>query len=111
MPRFQFGLRAFLIAALILPPMIAYQYRHWRYERFWQALEAAEQRREASLVAWRRTYDLIQKGKAAPAQEVATQVQYYAARQDVESAVQALKEQYGGDDAMQRAIQARRARK
>ena len=69
--RFQFGLKAFLLAARILPPIIAYQYRHWRYERFWQGLEIAKQRRDASLVAWRRTYDLFQTGKAAEAQEVA----------------------------------------
>jgi hypothetical protein len=93
-----------------LPPIIAYQYRHWRYERFWQALEAAEQRRDASLVAWRRTFDLIQKGKAAPAQEEAAVVQFFAARADVQSALAALKDRYRSDDAMTRAMQARQNR-
>jgi hypothetical protein len=108
--RFQFGLKAFLLAALFLPPMIAYQYRHWRYERFWQGLEIAKQRRDTSLVAWRRTYDLVQTGKAAEAQEVAAQVQYFSARQDVESAFQVLKQRYGSEDALNREMQARQNR-
>src|SRR5437868_6192611 len=96
--RFQFGLRALLIAALLLPPIIAYQYREWHDEQIWRSLAAAKQRRDASLVAWRYIYEACQTGKAPPAQEEAAQVQYYAARHDVESAVSALKARYGNTD-------------
>ena len=110
--RFQFGLRAFLLAALILPPMIAYQYRRWHDEELWRAHAAAKQRRDASLVTWRRTYDLYQTGKTAEATEQAAVMRYYAARQDVESAYGALKARFGSSDKdLQRAIEARQRRK
>src|SRR5439155_9058362 len=93
-------------------PIIAYQFRQWHDERIWRALEAAKQRRDASLVAWRVMYDAIQSGKAPPAQEGAAQVQYYAARQDVESALSALKARYGNTDKdLVRAMKARRRRR
>ena len=112
MPRFQFGLRALLLAALVLPPIIAHQYRRWHDEDLWRSLAAAKERRDAALVAWRRTYDRYQNGVAAPAQEEAAQVQYYAGRQDVESALQAIKTRYGGTDKdLQRAMGARQKRK
>jgi hypothetical protein len=39
--RFQFGLRALLFAALILPPLIAFQYRRWHDDHIGNALHAA----------------------------------------------------------------------
>jgi hypothetical protein len=111
LPRIQFGLRGLLLAALLLPPIIAYQYRYWHHERFWQALDAAKLRRDEALVAWRQTYDLYQSGKAGPPQEQAAQEQYYAARQDVESAYRALKARFGNTDKdLLRALEARRKR-
>jgi len=67
-----------------------------------------QQRRDTALVAWRVTYDAIQTGKAPPSQEVAAQQRYYAARQEVESALKALKARYGStDNVLRRAMEAR----
>jgi hypothetical protein len=110
--RLQFGLRTLLIAALLLPPIIAVQYRRWRDDRIWRDLSAAKERRDASLVAWRRTFEAVHTGKAAPLEELAAQTSYYAARQDVESAMRSLHARYGSSDQdLLRAMQARQRKK
>ena len=110
--RLQFGLRTLLVATLILPPIIAVQYGRWRDDRIWHDLNAAKQRRDASLIAWRRVYELVSAGKATPAQEAATQMTYYTARQDVEKAMRALHARYGNsDEDLVRAMQSRHPKK
>jgi hypothetical protein len=109
--RFQFGLRTLLIAALILPPLIACYWR-WRDDQIWHALQAAKQRRDASLAAWRVTYDAIARGKSGASHETAAQQRYYEARQDVESAMKALHARYGNSEQdLLRAMEARRRKK
>jgi len=108
----QFRLRTLLIAALFLPPLIAIQYRHWRDGKLWQDLQVAKQRRDDSLVAWRITYDAVTSGKTAASQETAAQQRYYAARQDVEEAVKALRDRYGNSEQdLVRAMQTRQRQK
>jgi hypothetical protein len=88
--RFQFGLRTLLIALLLLPPLIAVQYRRLGHGRFWDAVSAARQRRDKALADWRVAYDAI----GSPATNIAAvedaERRYFAARQDYEAAYKVL---------------------
>jgi hypothetical protein len=86
-----------LIAFLLLPPVIAVQYRRWDQSRIWNAVSTAKERRDNALVAWRVAYDADANG-SSPATESAVQDaerRYYAARQDVEVAMKRLYALYG----------------
>lgn len=111
--RFQFGLRTLLIAALILPPLIAVQYRKWHDGQIWKALATAKQQRDEALVAWRVAYDAYarSRSKLSETEETKAQQRYYAARAGVEKAMKDLHARYGDSDAdLLRAMQARRAK-
>jgi hypothetical protein len=107
----RYRLRTLLLAVLILPPLIACYWR-WRDDRIWHALQAAKQRRDASLVAWRVAYEAFTSGSSDRSQEAAAQERYFAARHDVESAMRALHARYGkSDQELLRAMEARHRRK
>jgi len=95
-----------LIAALVLPPVIAVQYRRWSDDYIWIALQEAKRRRDDALVAWRIAYD--DGNSATPERADEAETQYNSARQDVESAVKALYSRYGNSE---RAIVAARHRR
>jgi hypothetical protein len=112
MPRYK--LRTLLILLAVLPPMIAglVQYRHWRDDQLWLSHEAAKRERDERLIAWRKTFELVQSGRANAAQETAIQQRYYLARKKVQSARNAIESRYGKTDAeLVRAMEARLARK
>src|SRR5262245_36003108 len=97
--RCQFGLRTLLIAALLLPPVIAVVCQRWRDDRLWQAVQEAKRQRDAALVAWRVAYEPIaNRTVAASQEELAAQQRYYAARQETEFAVKALYARYGNSE-------------
>jgi len=105
----QYRLRTLLIALAILPPLIGgiVHYQRWRDKRLWQTLDAAKRERDGLLVTWRQKYDLVTSGQAPAGEETAVQQQYYAARQDVEKALGAIRTRYGGtDEDLQKARQA-----
>src|SRR5262245_28567859 len=105
--RLQFGLRSLLVAALLLPPLIAVQYRRWCDDRIWVALQDAKNRRDAALVAWRVVYASTRNSATGDAQEQAARQRFFSAREDVEAAVQALHSRYGNsEDEVVREMQA-----
>jgi hypothetical protein len=111
--RFQFGLRTLLIAMLFLgmAPWLALK---WREDRLWKSLQAAKQRRDDALVAWRIAYAAFdnEKSSAAEAAEVQAQTRYYAAREEIESATQAIHSFYdNSEEKLARAIDARHRKK
>src|SRR5947209_968706 len=111
--RFQFGIRTLLLATLVLPPLIAVQYRKWQENQIWSAHDAAKQRRDDALVAWRVAYDSYSNNPSAAAwiaNETKAQQRYYAARQEVEVTVKAIQARYGTERELSRAMQARRKR-
>jgi len=111
--RLQFGLRGLLIALLVLPPLIAVQYRRWHDGQIWKTLGAARRQRDEALVAWRVAYDsyATSQSKASEAEEVKAQQRYYAAREDIEKAIKALHARYGSSDKeLLRAMEERRGK-
>jgi hypothetical protein len=112
--RLQFRLRTLLVAAIFLPPMLAIVLRYpgWRDDRLWHALESAKQEREASLLDWRDVYERHQAGQVGSSHELAAQRRYFAARGNVESAVQAIQARYGNSqEELTKAMQARPRKK
>src|SRR5437762_13815765 len=73
--RCQFGIRTLLVAAMILPPLIAWQYRNWRDNQLWLNLELAKQQRDNALVAWRIAYDTHVAGKSSAPEKTAAAAQ------------------------------------
>jgi hypothetical protein len=101
--RFQFGLRTLLIALLLLPPLIAVQYRRLDKGRLWDAASAARQRRDKALADWRVAYDAIGSKSTLDVEAVVAAVEdaqrrYFAARQDCEATYKALLASYGNSE-------------
>ena len=112
MPRYK--LRTLLVLLAVLPPLIAgvVQYRNWRDRQLWRSLERAKVGRDAVLQEWRTTYGLFQAGQVSARHECALRQQYFAARQDVESARTAIEARYGSfEKGLQEATHAAKNRK
>lgn len=111
--RLQFRLRTLLLAAIVLPPVVAAlaPYRSWRDERLWRSLERAKQQRDVMLIDWRDSYDQWETGQTSDADLQSARRRYFAARDDVQSAVKAIHARYGTERELSQAMQARRVKK
>jgi hypothetical protein len=108
--RLQFGLRSLLLAMLVLGtlPWLIHRHLRWRDAQLWQALDAARQQRDQSLIQWREVYSEYQTGSAPLAAESAARERYFAARQQVAGAVGSLRARYeGSPGGLERAAQLR----
>jgi hypothetical protein len=108
--RLQFGLRSLLLAMLVLGtlPWLIHRHLRWRDAQLWQALDAARQQRDQTLIQWRHIYSEYQTGSTPLAAESAARERYFAARQQVASAVAILRDRYeGSPGGLERAAQRR----
>lgn len=99
--RWQFSLRAFLIAAVLLgaSPWVVQRYRKWRSANLWENLEAAKSEREQVVQLWRQAY-LQSKSfsdVSSRTHEQAARQEYSTARNRVVLAKKQLDEFYGVD--------------
>jgi hypothetical protein len=89
-------------------PWLIQRHLRWRDAQLWQALDAARQQREQSLIQWRDVYGEYQAGHAPLAAESAARERYFAAREQVAGAVAILSDRYeGSPGGLERAAQRR----